>query len=256
MTTRLRIGSDMSYINIDNVSVAFTLYSHSVHRRRRLQQNHTGAKIEYSKRGVPTIKALNDITLSFSAGDRVGLLGGNGAGKSTLLRVIAGIYPPIKGALSLNGYIGSLIDIDLGIDDDSTGKENYFVRGTMLGFSRAQLNSAFEEAVDFSGLADYIDLPVSTYSSGMRFRLAFAVATLGQPDILLLDEWLSVSDEVFKLKVEKRLTQIIEKSDILIHANHSRQTLEETCNRFVILHEGYVVGDSRSTDILDEYFNT
>lgn len=255
-TTRLRIGFDMSHVEIKNLDIEFTLYAHIVRRRRRITDHHTGARIEYDRKGTPTIKALNNISLSIKAGDRIGLMGSNGSGKSTLLRAIAGIYPPVRGSLLTEGYVGSLIDIDLGIEDDSTGRDNYFVRGTMLGFSRSQLNQAFDEVVEFSGLAEYIDLPVGTYSSGMRFRLAFALATMGQPDILLLDEWLSVSDQEFKLQVERRLDEIIEKSDILVHANHSRAILEKTCNRFIVLHQGSIVADSRSTDVLDSYFNS
>lgn len=246
----------MSSIEITNLNVEFTLYAHVVRRHRRQGVNHTGGKIEYSRRGIPTVKALQNINLSIKAGDRVGLLGGNGSGKTTLLRTIAGIYAPLSGSLSTSGYVGSLIDIDLGIDDNSTGRDNYFVRGAMLGFSRSQLNTAFDEVVEFTGLSDYIELPVSTYSSGMRFRLAFAVATIGQPDILLLDEWLSVSDKEFKIQLEHRLNEIIEQSDILIHANHSREILEKSCNRYIVLNEGSVVADSRSIDVLDEYFAT
>ena len=243
----------MSHILIDNLDIEFTIFSHTV-RDRSLTHGHAGGRIDYDKKGTPTIKALRNISLSIQAGDRIGLLGSNGSGKTTLLRAIAGIYPPVRGSIKSTGYIGSLIDIDLGIDDDTTGRENYFVRGTMLGFSRSQLNNAFDDVLEFSGLAEYVDLPVSTYSAGMRFRLAFAVATLGQPEILLLDEWLSVSDEEFKNLVEKRLDEIIENSDILIHANHSREVIEKTCNRFIVLSEGAIIADSRSHDLLDEYF--
>jgi len=246
----------MSRIEIKNLDIEFTLFSHNVRRRKQTSEHHAGARIEYSRRGTPTIKALTDISLSISAGDRVGLLGNNGSGKSTLLRAIAGIYTPVRGNIVTDGYIGTLIDIYLGIEDYATGRDNYFVRGAMLGFSRLQLQQAFEDVVAFSGLDEYIDLPVETYSAGMRFRLAFAIATLGQPDILLLDEWLSVSDEEFKIQVGKRLDEIIEQSDILIHANHSREILERSCNRFIVLDEGAIIADSRSRDVLDEYFQT
>jgi lipopolysaccharide transport system ATP-binding protein len=181
-----------------------------------------------------SVKALNNITLDLKDGDRLGVMGPNGAGKSTLLRTLAGVYHPTSGSIDVNGSIASLIDISLGMDGEATGYENIRMRGIMMGLSLKQIRSMEDEIADFSGLGDFLHMPIRTYSTGMHMRLGFSVSTAVNADIILMDEWLSVGDSEFILKAEKRLENFIGRSSILIIASHSEELIKKTTNQ--ILH--------------------
>jgi lipopolysaccharide transport system ATP-binding protein len=200
------------------------------------------------------VRALQNINLEFKHGDRVGLLGHNGAGKSTLLRVLNGVYKPTSGQVIINGHAASLINVSLGIDSEATGRENIFIRAALLGLSKKQINKQLEEIIEFSELGDFIDMPVRTYSSGMHLRLAFSVSTVIRPEILIMDEWLSVGDESFKHKAESRMQKLVENTSILIIASHSKELLLKTCNRVVLLDHGLVKADGDSSAVCNEYF--
>ena len=144
--------------------------------------------------------------LDLKEGDRLGVVGHNGAGKSTLLRVISGVYEPIEGCLDIKGKITSMIDLSLGMDGEATGIENIYLRGALLGFNRQWLSSKVSDIVDFAGLGDFIRMPLRTYSTGMQMRLAFSIATLVQPEILLMDEWLNVGDAEFQERAQETVT--------------------------------------------------
>ena len=181
--------------------------------------------------------------------------GHNGAGKSTLLRVLSGVYEPSFGAVKVDGAVGSLIDISLGIDLEATGRENIYLRGSLLGLSTKQILSKYDEIVEFSELGDFIDLPLRTYSSGMHLRLAFAVSTILNPEILLMDEWLSVGDEGFRQKAELRLNEIVQATKILIIATHSKDLILKTCNRALWLEHGKVRMDGCAKSVCSSYFS-
>ena len=200
------------------------------------------------------MRALQNINLEFKHGDRVGLLGHNGAGKSTLLRVLSGVYKPTSGQVAINGQVASLIDVSLGIDSEATGRENIFIRGALLGLRKKQINEQLEEIIKFSELGDFIDMPVRIYSSGMHLRLAFSVSTVIRPEILIMDEWLSVGDESFKYKAESRMQKLLESTSILIIASHSKELLLKTCNRIILLDHGLVKTDSDPEVVCNEYF--
>ena len=151
------------------------------------------------------VKALNDVSFELREGDRVGIVGHNGSGKSTLLRVLAGAYEPVSGTIEVQGQVASMLNITLGLDYEATGYENIFLRGVIMGYTPKEIEPLVDEIVAFSELGDYIDMPMRTYSSGMSVRLAFAVSTCVKADILLMDEWLSVGDEGFKVKARERL---------------------------------------------------
>lgn len=179
--------------------------------------------------------ALRDLSLNLKSGDRLGVMGPNGAGKSTLLRVIAGIYAPTSGSIEVKGRIASLIDISLGMELEASGYENIRMRGVMMGLSLKQIKSLEEEIADFTELGPYLNMPIRSYSTGMHMRLGFAVSTAVPADILLMDEWLSVGDEAFKIKAEKRLEDYVNKSSILVLASHSKETIEKLTNLQLLL---------------------
>ena len=195
----------------------------------------TGGKIGRNISNQVAVTALHNLSLKLEPGDRLGVMGPNGAGKSTLLRVIAGIYEPTQGSVEVRGRIASLINISLGMELEASGYENIRMRGVMMGLSLKQIKSLEEEIADFTELGPYLNMPIRSYSTGMHMRLGFAVSTAVPADILLMDEWLSVGDEAFKIKAEKRLEEYVKKSSILVIASHSNETIEKLTNKKLIL---------------------
>jgi len=182
--------------------------------------------------------ALRDISLELKSGDRLGVLGPNGSGKTTLLRLISGIYPPTRGTIFVEGVVGSMLDLQLGIKGRASGRDNIIFRSRLLGRSSALARKTVEDACDFGGLAEFIDQPVETYSSGMKLRLAFSIATALPCEILVMDEWLSVGDEQFQANAQERIDGLVNQADILILASHSKKLLSRTCSRFLSLEKG------------------
>lgn len=220
----------------------------------RLLQVATGGKLDADPNGRVVIRALDKLSFNLHDGDRVGLLGHNGAGKSTLLRALSRVYAPTSGTAVIEGEVGSLIDISLGINPEATGRENIFIRGALLGFNKQEIESHLDEVIEFSELGDFIEMPVRTYSSGMHLRLAFAVSTVVRPEILLMDEWLSVGDENFKLKAEARLADLVDATKILVIASHSRELIETSCNRAIWLEHGKLKMDGTASEVCAAYF--
>ena len=245
----------MASIEFNNVSVDFPIYNASGRSlKKRLMSVATGGQLGQDPQGRVIVRALEGLTFSFGDGDRVGLLGHNGAGKSTLLRLLSGVYEPSSGTARVDGVLGSLLDISLGIDHEATGRENIFIRGALLGMSRERVASQLEEIIEFSELGDFVDMPVRTYSTGMHMRLAFAVSTVVRPEILLMDEWLSVGDESFKHKAEARMSDVVQSTHILVIASHSRELILHTCNRVVWLEHGKIRMDGDPAEVCKAYF--
>jgi lipopolysaccharide transport system ATP-binding protein len=186
------------------------------------------------------VRALEGVSFEIRPGDRVGLMGHNGAGKSTLLRMLSGIYEPIAGSLKVEGRVATLLELQLGIDPDATGYENIMLRGVMTGLKLREIRAKIDEIAEFTELGDYLGMPVRTYSSGMLLRLAFAVSTSVEADILLMDEWLSVGDAEFRNKASARLEQLVERTPILVLASHSQELIGKVCNRLFQLEHGRV----------------
>ena len=184
----------------------------------------------------------------------MGLIGHNGSGKSTLLKLLGGIYRPTSGTVSRAGVVGSLLDISLGMSPDATGRENIFLRGALQGMSRSEIARLVPGIIEFSELGDFIELPMRTYSSGMLLRLAFSVATVLSPDILLMDEWLSVGDEAFQSKAEARLHEVVSRTSILVIASHSANLISGQCNRVLYLDHGRLIADGPPAEVLPMYF--
>lgn len=245
----------MSRIKLHNVCVDIPVFnSQGRSLKKTIMGFATGGKIGLNESGRTIIKSLSNINLEIANNERVGLLGHNGAGKSTLLRVLGGVYTPSSGYAEINGKVGSLIDISLGIDSEATGLENIFLRGALLGISKKKIEQELENIIEFSELGDFINMPVRTYSTGMHMRLAFTVSTMITPDILLMDEWLSVGDLGFQDKAEKKLSELVNRSNILVIASHSRELIEKCCDRAIWLEHGSIVMDGPSSEVCNCYF--
>lgn len=245
----------MSSIEFKNVCVDFPIYNANGRSlKKRLIQVATGGQLGSDDQGRVVVRALEDLTFTFNKGDRVGLLGHNGAGKSTLLRLLSSVYEPSSGTARISGEIGSLIDISLGTDPEATGRENIFLRGGLLGMTKAEIAEKLDEIIEFSELGDFVDMPLRTYSTGMHLRLAFAVSTTVRPEILLMDEWLSVGDEGFKQKAEVRMKELVKSTNILVIASHSRELVMHTCNRVLWLEHGKIKMDGDPETVTAAYF--
>lgn len=231
----------MSLIQLQNVSVdlpVFEVGGRSL--KKRLAALGRRDRIAKDNDGVMVVRALDGLNLTLQEGDRVGLIGRNGAGKSTLLRVLAGIYPPTSGHIYSRGRIVPLLDISLGMDELSTGRQNVRLRGLLLGMSDAEIGRKTEEIATFTELGDHLDLPLRTYSSGMRLRLAFAVSTAVDADILLLDEVIGVGDASFMKKAEERMLDLHSRAKIVVLASHSDEVIRKMCNKALWMDRGHV----------------
>lgn len=246
----------MARATFRNVSIEFPIFNATGRSfTSKLLQVATGGKLDANPNGRVLVRALSDLNFSINDGERVGLLGHNGAGKSTLLRAMSSVYAPTTGSVNIFGNVGSLIDISLGINPEATGRENVFIRGRLLGLTKLEIQAKYNEIVNFAELGDFMEVPVRTYSSGMHLRLAFAVSTIMRPEILLMDEWLSVGDEDFKNKAELRLKEMVSNTKILVIATHSRSLVESVCNRAIWLEHGTVKMDGPAKEVASAYFD-
>jgi ABC-type polysaccharide/polyol phosphate transport system ATPase subunit len=199
------------------------------------------------------INALTDISLEMRDGERIGLVGQNGSGKTTLLRVLAGVYPPTSGAVQVIGRVSPMFDISLGMSPDSTGIENIKVCGALWGLSRAEIAAGIDDIVEFTELGDYLKIPVRTYSAGMLLRLSFAIATLRQPEILLLDEIIGVGDASFQAKAKARLQKVVSRAQILVVSSHSDDIIRAFCEKVIWLDKGSVAAFGAVDEVLAAY---
>lgn len=245
----------MASIEFNNVCVDFPIYNANGRSlKKRLLQVATGGQLGADQNGHVVVRALEGLSFSLKDGDRLGLLGHNGAGKTTLLRLLSRVYVPSTGTAHIQGEIGSLIAISLGIDPEATGRENIFLRGGLLGLSKSEITQRLDEIIEFSELGDFVNMPVRTYSAGMHLRLAFAVSTILRPEILLMDEWLSVGDEGFKHKAEERMQELVQSTNILVIASHSKELILRTCNRAIWLEHGKIRMDGDAVAVSNAYF--
>lgn len=245
----------MTQITFNNVSIDFPIFNATSRSlTSSILKIATGGKLDADPNGRVLVKALTGISFSLREGDKVALLGHNGAGKSTMLRALGRVYAPTKGTVEIFGEVGSLIDISLGINPEATGRENVFIRGQLLGLTKQEITEKYEEIVAFAELGDFMEMPVRTYSSGMHLRLAFAVSTVVRPEILLMDEWLSVGDADFQHKAETRLRDLVSGTKILAIATHSRALVEAVCNRAIWLEQGQIKMDGTVSEVVSAYF--
>jgi ABC-type polysaccharide/polyol phosphate transport system ATPase subunit len=239
-------------IELTNVTLTYELYHERVHSLKESVVNFFH-KRQYVKEKVSYFNALDKIDLIISEGERVGIIGRNGAGKSTLLKVISGILKPTIGSLSVSGSIQPLIEIAAGFNPEFSGRENIYLNGYMLGFSRESIKTKEQEIIAFADLTEFIDVPVKYYSSGMSVRLAFAIATSIEPEYLIFDEMLSAGDAVFQVKAEERIKSLLNKAKILIVVSHSMETIRKLTNRVLVLHHGKIIFDGKPEDGIKKY---
>jgi lipopolysaccharide transport system ATP-binding protein len=197
------------------------------------------------------VTALRNLTFRIGTGDRVALVGPNGAGKTTLLRTLAGVYEPVAGSLTVEGQVGALIDVTAGIDSEATGRENVTLRGLYRGLSDAECAVLTEEVAQFADLGEFFDVPIRTYSAGMGVRLAFAMATAMQPQVLLMDEWFLAGDAAFMLKAEERLARLVGGAEIMVVATHDFNVVRRWCNRAIRLEGGVILADGPVEEVLE-----
>ena len=241
-------------LQLEGVCVDFPIYSlASRSLKKTLLHRSAGGNIARDAGNRLCVRALDRVHLKFEQGDRIGLIGHNGAGKTTLLRVLAGVYEPTEGRIWRTGRTASLLNISLGIDPEATGYENIMMRGLFLGLTRTQIRERMAEIEAFTELGDYLAMPVHTYSAGMRLRLAFAVCTCDQPDILLMDEWFGTGDAAFVDKIQLRLEEFVDRAGILVLASHNLSLLGQVCRTGVLIEEGRVVASGPIGEVLDRY---
>ena len=235
-----------AFIDSRGVTVEFPIYENS-HRslKKKVLNLTTGGKIGSDAGKHPVVRALDQINFTFEHGERVGLTGHNGSGKTTLLRVLSGVYAPVHGSLDVRGKIASLLDVSMGLDPDATGFENIYLRGIMDGLKPSVIRDKTDDIADFTELDEYLNLPVRTYSSGMMLRLAFAISTSVEADILIMDEWLSVGDAQFSAKAADRLEKLVNKAGILVIASHDPKLIERVCTRRIHLEHGKIMSDEK-----------
>jgi len=234
-------------IRAEDFSIEFPIYENSERSLKNLMlRRSVGGFIRNTPKQRQSVVGISNVTFELRPGDRVALLGHNGSGKTTLLRALAGVYAPSAGQLLVNGNITSLLDVSMGLDPDASGYENIFIRGVLNGSSSKEVADQVEAIADFSELGEYLGLPVRTYSSGMMLRLAFAMSTHNVADIILMDEWLSVGDQAFMQKAERRLQEMVSSAAILVIATHDQSLAERICNRSFYLEAGKIIREERN----------
>lgn len=231
----------MPHLTISGLSVEFPVYGTNSRSLKKLLVSHaTGGKLMGHANDAVVVRALDDVSLEIKDGERVALVGHNGSGKSTMLRVLAGLYKPTRGSVTIRGRVGALLDPAAGMDPDATGIENIYLRGRVLGMTDSEISAHLDDIVDFTELANFIALPMRTYSAGMFARLAFAVSTAISPDVLLIDEGIGAGDAHFMHKIKTRLQGMIDRSPILVLASHDQALVNQLCNRTVEFEHGQV----------------
>ena len=230
-------------IEVDHVSMLFNMSSEKVDNLKEYFVRLVTRKLNFEE-----FWALRDVSFKIEKGDRLGVMGFNGAGKSTLLKVVAGVLKPTTGSVKVRGVIAPMLELGAGFDMNYTGKENIFLYGATMGYSRKFLEEKYDEIVEFSELGKFINTPMKNYSSGMKSRLGFAIATAVKPDILFLDEVLSVGDATFKEKSEQRIMELMDDGVTVLFVSHSTERVEKICNKAIILTKGQLVasGDAES----------
>ena len=235
-------------IEVDNVSMKFNLSREKVDSLKDYIFKTIKREIQYNE-----FWALKNVSFSVEKGDRVGILGLNGAGKSTLLKVISGVFKPTEGHVDRHGKMVPLLELGAGFDPQYTGKENIYLYGAMLGYTKKFIDSKYDEIVEFSELQKFMDVPVKNYSSGMKSRLGFSIATVVEPKILILDEVLSVGDAKFRKKSEKKIMSMFDSGVTVLFVSHSLEQVQRLCNKAMILEKGKLIAYGDIDPISEQY---
>ena len=239
---------EKTIVSVDNLGVKFHLSEQKVDNLKEYVIRILKRQMRYKE-----FWALREVSFDIKKGERVAILGLNGAGKSTLLKVIAGVLKATEGTVAKSGILVPLLELGAGFDPQYTGAENIYLYGAMLGYSKAFLKEKYDEIVAFSELGEYIHVPVKNYSSGMRARLGFSIATMVEPDILILDAVLSVGDVKFRKKSEKRIKEMFAKGITVLFVSHNLKQVRSLCNRAIWLEKGHVVEDGPVEEVADKF---
>jgi|WetSurMetagenome_2_1015567.scaffolds.fasta_scaffold53748_2 lipopolysaccharide transport system ATP-binding protein len=234
-------------VEVNSVSKTFILPHET---RNTLKENVINV---FKKRTYENFRALDDVNISIGKGEFVGIVGKNGSGKSTLLKIIAGIYKPCAGEVKIHGDIAPFLELGIGFQDDLTARENIFINGTLLGLTRAEIKNRFESIVTFSGIGNFLDLKIKNFSSGMRARLAFAIAREADAQIYLCDELLAVGDEQFQEKCMEVFRRWKAEGKTILLVSHNPQIISDFCTRAVLLDHGKIVAEGLPDAVLDQY---
>ncbi len=235
-------------VEVKNVSILFNLNKEKVDNIKEYFVKLVTRKLMFTE-----FWALKDISFTVEKGERLGILGFNGAGKSTLLKTVAGVLKPTKGTVKVQGIIAPLLELGAGFDSNYSGKENIFLYGATMGYSRKYIESKYDEIVEFSELKDFIDVPIKNYSSGMRARLGFAIATAVEPEVLILDEVLSVGDAKFRNKSEAKVKSMIDKGVTVLFVSHNTDQVRRLCDKAIILDKGTIIANGEVNEVCDIY---
>ena len=235
-------------VEVKDVSILFNLNKEKVDNLKEYFVKFVTHKLMFTE-----FWALRDISFTVEKGERLGILGFNGAGKSTLLKTIAGVLKPTKGSVKVHGVIAPLLALGAGFDSNYSGKENIFLYGATMGYSRKYIQEKYDEIVEFSELKDFIDVPIKNYSSGMKARLGFAIATAVEPEVLILDEVLSVGDAKFRRKSEAKVTSMFDKGVTVLFVSHSTEQVRRLCDKAIILEKGKIIAQGEVNEICDLY---
>ena len=239
--------SSKTAITLSEVSLDYPVTNNGIGLLRELLTR----RIKWSKSSF--FRALENISIEIKKGEVIGIMGANGSGKSTLLRVIAGIYAPDEGSVNVQGRITLLAGIGTGFQQDLTGRENIYLTGSIYGYSKREISDLENEIIEFSGIHDFIDRPIRTYSAGMRARLGFAIVSNLKPDILLLDEVMSVGDAEFRKKSREKIEELINGEATVIIVSHSKSIIKEICDRIYAIDKGSIVTDGKLESAFEFY---
>jgi lipopolysaccharide transport system ATP-binding protein len=240
-------------IDVRGVSLDFPLYHGNARSLKRTVFSTVSGRMQNDQRHRVVVQALRDISFNLKPGDRLGLVGTNGAGKTTLLRTLAGIYEPIVGRVRIGGSLNALLDPQLGMNMELTGRENIMLRGLYNGLGKPAIARLEEDVCAFAELDDFIDLPVRIYSSGMVVRLGFALATAIRPQVLLMDEWFLAGDAAFIEKARGRLEDMVRGAEILVLSSHLANVVLDWCTRVIWMDQGRIREDGPGAEVLDRY---
>lgn len=237
-------------IRATNVSMCFNLGQEKIDNLKEYVIKMVKGKLMYNE-----FWALKDVSFEVNKGEVLGIVGYNGSGKSTLLKLIAGVMKPTKGSVQVNGSMAPLIELGAGFDPNLTGRENIFLNASILGYSKEFIKQKYDEIVEFSELGQFIDVPIKNYSSGMKARLGFAIATLVEPDVLIVDEVLSVGDYKFQQKCQERIKKVIEKGTTVLFVSHTIQQVADLCDRVIWLDKGTMKEMGPAKEICEMFLN-
>ncbi len=240
-------------VEVRDLHVTFPLYHGSARTLRRTLGRMRSSRFEQDQQQRMVVQALRAVSFTLQPGDRLGLVGGNGAGKTTLLRALAGIYEPVAGRVTIRGEINALLDTNLGMNMELTGRENIGLRGMHAGLSPRRIRDIEKDVQNFAELGSFLEMPVRTYSSGMVIRLGFALATSIRPRVLLMDEWFLAGDTSFMLKAQGRLEQLVQQAEILVISTHMLDVVSAWCTRVLWLDQGMVRMQGTPAEVLPAY---